>query len=344
MSALGVSLAVRLLSDQEVFHQKLLKELLEQTSLARALGLWKAEQPPQVKYEPDGGLFDLKLCRRGADEEVGIELKVNSFLGEEQEDRQRKFAVKHQVRRAYVLLGPTYYCWRAKMPRVDDRAIVISPASLHSALTTLLPDIKDEALSSLVVGYLPYLEERVQSSQRAYLQTPDATWLGQDWNVFRFLDELGAHWPTKSEVYQMPHGGGYDRILNPRSPGGSDRRVLSTPTWARVFWEIVAERVRFKVHVPAKQHREAVRSLCRKALHAAAKRTDQRLIELGRLGEHMTIAQLDLDIFGSVLDAGGRMVPEQARALYERCEHLLDEMLADLRAPASPPSAHPAAS
>lgn len=332
MSSSGVGLVVRLLSDQEVFHQKLLKELFEQTNLARALGLWQGEQPPKVDYEPDGGLFDLKLRGHGPNETVGIELKVNAFLSDEQEERQKQFAKKHKMRRAYILLGTTYYCWRARMPRVTPQSLLIGPPSLESALTALLPDIQDAALSSIVVEYLPHLAQRTSYWQKPYVQNPDEAWISNDWNVFRFLDELGMHWPSAFEVYEMPHGGGYDRILNPRSPGASDRRLLNTPTKARVFWEIVAEHVRFKVHVPSKAHREVVRSMCRNALRGAAQHLGEKTTEVGRLGEHMTIAQLDLDVFGAVLDAQGRMVPENARVLYERCERLLDEMLSQLRA------------
>lgn len=332
----GVSLLVRLLSDQEVFHQKILKELFEQTQLARALGLWQGAQPPKVDYEPDGGLFDLRLRGDGAHEAVVIELKVNSFLGEEQEARQRTFAATAGTRRVYILLGVTYYCWRAKLPRTDLRSLVIGPPRLASALEALLAELTNPALHSVAVEYLHHLTQRASYWQNPYVQSPDPKWLANDWNVFRFLDELGTHWPSAFEVYQMPHAGGYDRILNPRSPGGSDRRVLSAPSWARVFWEIVSERVRFKVHVPSKQHREAVRTMCRKAFHAAARELGERRTEVGRLGEHMTIGQLDLDLFATVLDAEGRMVPEKASALYARCEHLLDEMLAKLRAAPTP--------
>jgi hypothetical protein len=117
---------------QEVFHQLILQELLASTDLAQRLGIWEHAQPPTVVYEPRSGLFDLGLAQfAGGSEspvEVYIELKVGSHLEPDQFERQREGA--GNVRRVYLLLGPTYFRWRhvgaAIFLRLDDFAAAIN--------------------------------------------------------------------------------------------------------------------------------------------------------------------------------------------------------------------------
>lgn len=330
MSSAGVDLVLSLLSDQEVLHQKLLAKLFKTTWLAQALGIWPDELPPTVRCEPAGKLFDLMLYD-GVTKPMYVELKVDGFLTEGQEAGQRAFAKQHKVPRAYILLGPTYFCWRGRFGRLDYPATVIGPVQLADALNAELGRIGDEALHVVATSYLQSITERAEQCLRPHPTKRTAEWFKNDHRVFRFLDDIRAHWPPGAEVYEMPNRGGHDRILNPGCAEG-DSRVLRTPTKATVYWEIVDYVVRFKVSVEAEEHRKAVRQKCRVALWRAAVDCNEIFSVRGRTGKSMTIGQLNVDVFAEVLNEKGQVEPKKARALFERCERLLDAMIKHLRA------------
>lgn len=329
MNSAGVDLVLGLLSDQEVLHQKLLAKIFETTSLAQALGLWPDELPPSVDCEPAGKLFDLRLSG-GVTKPMYVELKVNGFLSKDQEAEQRAFAKQYEVPRAYILLGPTYFCWRGMFDRLDYPAKVIGPVQLADALSAELGRIGEEALHVVATSYLQSITERAEHCLRPHPTARTGEWFKNDHRVFRFLDDIRAQWPPGAKVYEMPNRGGYDRILNPGSAGG-DSRVLLTPTKTTVYWEIVEDVVRFKVKVDAEEHRKAVRQKCRFALWRAAVDRNETFFVCGRTGKNMTVGQLHLDVFAEVLNEKGQVDPKKAHALFERCQRLLDATIKHLR-------------
>lgn len=341
MSTSGVLLLMEHLFDQEVFHHKLLKVWFEQTDLARRLGLWAAEVNPQVESEPDKGIFDLKLHHPKAAERTLIELKVNAFLSDEQAEAQREYAESHKAARAYIFLGPTYFCWRAVMQRSSPRIALVGPVELMSGLQDLYGQINEEArpgLRSISDQYTSRLARLVTAWQAPYPAKIEPSWLRADLNTFRLLDDIGSHWPSPAAVYKVAHSGGYDRILSPRSQSTRERHFVNGSGPFRVSWEIVSERVRFKVHVQDEDHRGPLRELCREALTSAAKALGVPIEVTGRMGEHMTLAQLVRDPFEGLIQ-DGQVGAQRARELYTQCEQLLGALVTRLPAQRPAPAA-----
>lgn len=333
MSSNGVDLVLHLLWGQEVLHQKLLRELFEETDLAVALGLWNESERPSVRCEPVEQLFDLGLLSPGKTSTY-IELKVRGTLSAKQEDEQREFAKKKQAPRAYILLGPSYFCWRSQFSKNKHPATVVGPEQLAQALREELANIADEALKTVATTYLHRLESLIRGYQQPHPRNKADEWRESDLRVYRFLDELGSHWPSAASVYPMHRRDGKARILNPR-PERDRQRILVSQTPAIIYWEIVEDVVRFKVNVADeyKARRQAVRRDCRAALLEAAEQLKLVLSPInGKTGKSTSLAQLQGNVRAAVLDDDGKVDAMQARQLFARCERLLKEMVKRLSA------------
>lgn len=309
-------------------HQKLLQELFRETNLALALDLWGDYEKLHVRCEPVEQLFDLALSGPGR-KPMYIELKVEGPLSEKQEREQREYAKRAQVPRAYILLGPSYFCWRSQFPRINHPAIVIGPERMADALSAELLNIEDEALRVVAKSYLDCLKARISQYQRPHPLEQDHEWRKSDLRVYRFLDEIGSYWTTAARVYAMHRRDGKDRILNPR-PQRERKHLLISQTQAIVYWEIVEDLVRFKVNVAeeSKARRQDVRSKCRFALLLAAAKLDEELSPIyGKTGQSMSLARLARNVRTEVLDNKGQVDGEKARQLFDRCERLLEGML-----------------
>lgn len=115
----------------EKVHQAAWLVLLRDSEFLAKLGV-DLGTPRTVRWEPDGGTFDLKI--EGPETSAWIELKVDSDLGDGQIDRQREHGAQGHV--VYALLG---LAWARSRPWKVKRATaggarVFGPNEVISAL------------------------------------------------------------------------------------------------------------------------------------------------------------------------------------------------------------------
>lgn len=284
-------------------HQLVLRDLLNQTTLAHALGLWDRPDPPVVRYEPFSGLFDLSL------EDVAtttlIELKVGAEVGAYQRDRQRQLATRLSVPRVYLLLGPAFF-----MALTEPDARNIGTPELALAVRHSVADVEG-AIGELGRAYA----DRLEADALAWTATHDpASTSGLDY--MRIYREIAAAWPVAATPSTATNPGGRDWIL------GADAWTTShAPGWgpAQFYWEIVNGRTRFKLHWggdvaqrrPARAGFRAALELAGAALGESVARTR------AKLGGYMTAAEFAEDARVEVL-VDGRVDAERARRLYDR--------------------------
>jgi hypothetical protein len=307
---------LRLLIDrgwtQEVVHQLVLRELLERTGLAAALGLWQGATAPRVWYEPYRGLFDLALADTLP--RVLIELKVGADVGEHQRRRQRERAAVLACPRVYVLLGTAYF---AALDEPDARNIGVP--ELAVAIRTSLPG-NDGSVGDLGRAYL----ERLEADAVAWQAEHDPT-SASGLDLFRLYVEMASAWPVEVRPTKVTHPGGPDWIINADAWTKSD-----VPSWepATFYWEMVNGRTRFKVHWEGEiAHRLGARTAYREALERAAKELGEPVGRTRtRTGKYMTALELASDARDEIL-VGGRVSPERSRALYDRATALFRRAL-----------------
>jgi hypothetical protein len=299
----GLRLLIERAWTQEVVHQLVLRELLERTSLATALGLWQGDTAPRVWYEPYRGLFDLAL----ADElpTVLIELKVGADVGEHQRRRQRERASELGCPRVYFLLGTAFF---AALDEPDARNIGVPElvAAIRSSL-----DGQEGAVGDLGRAYL----ERLDADALAWQAEHDPT-SRSGLDLFRLYVEMASAWPIEVRPTKVTHPGGPDWIIN--ADAWTKRHV---PGWepATFYWEMVNGRTRFKLlwEGDVTQRLEA-RTEYRAALERAARELREPVGRTRtRAGKYMTALELAGDARDEVL-VEGRVSSERSRALYDR--------------------------
>ncbi len=294
---------------QEVFHQLVLQELLASSDLASRLGIWDKIQPPTVVYEPRRGLFDLGLAEftSGVDSPVSvlIELKVGSHLEPGQLERQRHGA--GNVRRVYLLLGPTYFRWRnlsdgTVLGLTDVATAVASVGAAYTGSTGELARVYGARLSQEATQWLQPID-------------PRGRWT--DLDFFRFYAEIAAAWPVPVNVYPVTNRSGQQYVLNApiawAHPSATEWRD------GRVYWEIINARLRYKLTWDGPtSERDARRAAWREALRQGAADRDEILDQpRSSAGRAMTAAELGGDL-RPLLVRDGHVDADACRALYDR--------------------------
>ena len=318
----GLRAVVDLMMDQENFHQRVLGELLGRTRLGAELALWDRGLP-RVVLEPLRGLFDLALQNDSDTVPVFIELKSGSWLGVDQFQRQAQHVQKHRGRRAYVLLGPTYWAWHR-----NDEAAVIGLPGLTDAILRAEPSIEDTGLRQLALTYAAALGTQ-RPSWEGSLPDRAADWRAHDW--FRFFDGLLAAWEVPAAMYPVTNPGGQDYILSPR-PGWITIQGLGGD--AALYWELVFGKVRFKIRwLGAPEERRRIRDMCRMAYLSAAR--EQGIVlehPRSRPGAHMSLVELSGDVRDRLLHEGELDVRE-ARDLLNAVTRLHENAASRLSGP-----------
>jgi hypothetical protein len=308
---------VDLLWDQEIFHQRVLHELLAETDLARRLELWDGGDRPIIINEPFRGLFDLALTRdRTASPAVLIELKAWSELGQNQLDRQAAGAI--DARRAYILLGRTYYQWR----RQTDLRTIGLPELAVAVRETAAEE--SGATGELASAYARELAE--QATVWANPLTPDGRWTGLEF--YRFYDEIREAWPPGARIYHATNPSGPDWILN-----AWDWAHVASSVWsdALFYWEIVGGRCRFKIEWKGpRESASRARDAYREALLAAGRDLGEAMKPTrSRVGTFMGAADLGDDMRDDLL-VDGAVDPVRAAALYARATQVFTAALQKL--------------
>lgn len=227
----GLELLIERSWRQEDIHQLVLRELLLETPLARALGLWDDGELATVLYEPFRGLFDLAL---GDPPRILIELKVGADLSDNQRGRQRLRAIELAVPRVYVLLGPSFF-----MALEEPDARNIGVPELAVAIRTATDGLSG-AIGDLAAAYLTRL--KADAGRWDAEHDPGAS-SGLD--LFRIYRDMAAAWPVETRPSKATHPGGIDWIIN-----GNAWTRPGTPGWepAEMYWEMVNGRMRFKFY------------------------------------------------------------------------------------------------
>lgn len=294
---------------QEVFHQLVLQELFALTDLGSRLGIWDDVQPPTVLYEPRRGLFDLGLAKfAGGSEspvEVFIELKVGSHLEIGQIERQREGA--DGARRAYLLLGPTYFRWR-DLTEATVLGLTEVAAAVASVGTTFTGSTGELARV--------YGDRLGQEAQRwSQPMDPAVQWDALD--HFRFYAEIAAAWPVPVNIYPVTNRSGQQYVLNAPSAWAHP----SAAEWrdGRVYWEIINARLRYKLTwdgptADRYAKREAWRDALRRGAAECGETLDQPRSSGGRA---MTAGELGGDL-RPFLVRDGQVDIGESRGLYDR--------------------------
>jgi hypothetical protein len=318
---------------QEVFHQLVLQELLARTDLGSRLGIWDDDvQPPTVLYEPRRGLFDLGLAKfAGGTEspvEVFIELKVGSHLEMGQVERQREGA--DGARRAYLLLGPTYFRWRDL-----TEATVLGLTEVASAVGSV------GATYTGSIGELArvYGDRLGQEAQRwSQPMDPAVQWDALD--HFRFYAEIAAAWPVPVNIYPVTNRSGQQYVLNAPSAWAHP----SAAEWrdGRVYWEIINARLRYKLTWDGPTALGyAMREAWRDALRRGAAEYGETLDEpRSSGGRAMTAGELGGDL-RTFLVQGGQVDIGEARTLYDRATAVFRAAFRRLEGEYDPARNHP---
>jgi hypothetical protein len=312
--AAGLALLLDRLWGQEATHKLVLAELFRRTDLANRLGLWSNDDRPEVAIEPGRGIFDLALFRDRAIV-VAIELKFGAQSGQDQRDRQLKWAEDANARRAYILLGTSFF----EIPR-DDGVLYIGVPDLLTAMCSLAAE---EAVGELARAYASRL------SQDASAWTGDhdpeaATGVA----ILRLYGEIGATWPVHARSYRATNRSGPDWILNPDA-----WTTVDIPGWeaAQFYWEIAGGQVRFKLEWKGDP---SVRNMARDAyLHALGIAAREASVEIQRSvrrpGRWMTAAKLPGVVTELVL-VEGRVDPDRARKLYDDADAVFSRAVDNL--------------
>ena len=298
----GLMLLLNRLWGQEVTHKQVLAELFRSTDLARALGVWSREDRPEVRVEPDRGIFDLALSPIGGTVEMFIELKFGAESGRDQRGRQRAWATATSAGRTYVLLGTSFY----EIQREEGVRYVGVP-DLRRALSEAGAT---GAVGELRAAYVQRLEKDAKSW--AGRHDPSTT---NHVATLRLYQEIADAWPVDVHPWRATNRGGPDWILN-----GDAWTVLDLPGWAfaRFYWEIAGGHLRFKLHwTGADDRRLAARDAYERALLAAATEVGVPLVRTRRVaGLYMTACQFPQAVVGDVL-VDGYVSLERARRLYD---------------------------
>ena len=305
------------LFDQEVLHQKILETLLGRTQLARRLGIWNEDRIPRVHHEPERGCFDIGLSVDDGERSVLIELKAEAHLTEKQFEAQGKLVAASggKASRAYILLGPAFFCWKGRLK--EAHLVLVGAKALCLSLEAVLEERGQGPDRELASGYLAVLR-RYQDSHPvdgAYRSLKD--WVESDF--MRFYSEMLNAWGVPGKIYPVTHRGGQDLIMN-----ATDEwlELKGTDFTGQIFWEVVNGKVRFKIHyVGPKDRRKRVRERCRQSFEEAARQFGFEVRRIGRVGVDMTIIELKEDSRDEVLREG-RMIEELARGLLSRCRNL----------------------
>lgn len=285
------------------------------------LGFW-ATGRPRVMLEPLRGLFDLAL---DAEQEtrVYIELKAASWLWPHQYDRQTEYIRAHGGRRAYVLLGPTYWAWH----RMEGVTVIGLPR-LADAISRVEPTIEEPGLLQLARAYAGALDSE-RSRWEGPLPPPSSDWRPHDW--FRFFDDIVDAWSEPASMYPATNPGGQDLILNPE---GAWVEVQGLGGDATIYWELVFGKVRFKVRWQgAPAHQRRIRDTLRTAYVDVAK--DRGIVlerPRSRPGTHMSLAELSGDARERLLDHRGLDVGA-ALALLDEVTTLHEAVASHLGSP-----------
>ncbi len=303
MNETGLDLLLDRSWQQEVIHQLVLRELLRETAVGRALSLWSDEVAPTVLYEPFRGLFDLALA--DTEPRMLIELKVGAELGDQQRARQRVRATELGTPRAYVLLGQSFF-----MALEEPDARNIGTPELAVAIRTALDGVEGP-IADLGSAYLARLEVDARRWDEGHESTAST---GLD--LFRLYRDMAAAWPVETRPSKATHPGGVDWIIN-----GNAWTTIDRPGWelAEFYWEMVNGFVRCKFYWRgADGMRLHARTAYRSALEAAAEELGEVVRRTRtKLGRAMTGIEILADGRAFVL-VDGQVSSVRSRELYDR--------------------------
>ena len=296
----GLALLVDRLWGQEVTHKIVLAELLRHTDLAARLGLWAGQDRPGVAVEPDDRIFDLALAS-GVRTAVFIELKFGAQSGQNQRERQQRWAEAAKADRVYILLGTSFF----EIPHETGVRYVGVPQLLEAVASVEA----DGAVGELARAYAGRLGRDAVAWTGDHDDDPGGV------ATLRLYTDIAAAWPVDVQPYRVTNPGGPDWILNADAWTSVD-----TPGWAsaRFYWEIAGRHVRFKIEWTGNESaRATARDAYLRALEAGAKATGFDVRPTARrLGRGMTAAQFP-ELVRDLVVVGGRVNPERARALYD---------------------------
>ena len=310
----GLALLLDRLWGQEVTHKLVLAELFRHTDLAKRLGLWGDDDRPDVAIEPGRGIFDLALFR-GSAIAAAIELKFGAQSGQDQRDRQLKWAEDTHASRAYILLGTSFF----EIPR-DDGVLYIGVPDLLTAMRSLAAE---EAVGELARAYA--LRLSLDAAAWTGGHDPDAA---GGVAILRLYNEIGATWPVHARSYRATNRSGPDWILNPDA-----WTTVDIPGWepAQFYWEIAGGQVRFKLEWKGDPF---VGSMARDAyLQALETSAGEARVQIQRTvrrpGRWMTAAKLPGAVTELVL-VEGRVDRDRARKLYDDADAVFSRAVDNL--------------
>jgi len=290
----GIDLLFASAIGYERTHQLALFTLLKNSNLPDAL--CRRPNPMEVKWEPEGQLFDLALIYSSG--QLPIEIKMWASLTDSQLERQTLFLTANNLSSVYVLLGTSWFERDEEdlRQKTNNRAVRVGYVELLNALDGVLttrgqaPDVYELALCYRNALHRQY-EELIKAVE------------GKDREGKMYFYSL--YWRIKQRtserfsIYTVNNPGGEVYILND-SEGWHQAKIRDTE--CEVYFELVNGRMCIKVHPETDDPsiRDYVRNRARQVIH---QHLDVRytLYDKGRLGAYMTACELDHDFKDLVL-------------------------------------------
>jgi hypothetical protein len=211
------------------------------------------------------------------------------------------------ARRAYLLLGPTYFRWRdlreaTVLGLTEVAAAVESVGATYTGSTGELARVYGERL-------------RQEAQRWSQPMDPAVQWDALDY--FRFYAEIAVAWPVPVNIYPVTNRSGQQYVLNAPSAWAHP----SAPEWrdGRVYWEIVNGRLRYKLTWDGPTaERYAKRQAWREALRRGAAECGETLDQpRSSGGRAMTAGELGGDLRPFLVHDGQVDIGE-CRGLYDR--------------------------